>query len=330
MYQLAFIYGDTLIYWHAIILALSILTGIVFFLAAYQRRFGELSGAAVACPIAIVLSLLLARLAHWYFRPDSYDGLLSAMTDLFSTGYALLGIFAGCMLTGCLLALLQVVPSLPGMLDCLSLGGCAAIALGRLSNFFTPDDRGEILESIRSLPIVWPVTNATSGQLEYRLATFLFQSIAAGCIFAALLWLFHANEKRKCRRDGDIALLFLLLHCTVQVVLESTRYDCLRLRSNGFISIVQVLSAIALAAICVDFSVRLLKKGSRMMPLVLGWLLTAGSLGCAGYMEYYVQRHGDKAVFCYSIMSACMAVIAAVGIAMFHAARETDKQEVAS
>ena len=32
-------------------------------------------------------------------------------------------------------------------------------------------------------------------------------------------------------------------------------------------------------------------------------------MGCAGFMEYYVQRRGNEAVFAYSVMSGCLAGI---------------------
>jgi len=34
--------------------------------------------------------------------------------------------------------------------------------------------------------------------------------------------------------------------------------------------------------------------------------LIGACVGGAGFMEYYVQRHGDQAVFAYTVMSACL------------------------
>lgn len=47
---------------------------------------------------------------------------------------------------------------------------------------------------------------------------------------------------------------------------------------------------------------------------VLVWLVIAACIGGAGFMEYYVQRHGDLAAFSYSIMSACL--LAAAGLVL--------------
>lgn len=322
MYKIAWIYGNTLIYWHSIILSMALLTGVLFFLASYSRRTGRFSGAAVACPIAVILSLLLARLVHWYFRPDSYQSLAAAMTDLFSSGFAPMGAFAGCLLTAVLLRLLGLENNLPAMLDCMSIGGCAAIALGRLSCFFTPDDRGEILDGITSLPLAYPVTNPTSGDAEYRLAVFLLQATAAGILFCILGILFRRNLKKRRLRDGNLTLIFLLVHCASQVVLESTRYDALRLRSNGFISAVQVVSAATLVIVILLFSIQKIRLTGFGASLPVLWLLAAGCLVGGGYMEYYVQRHGDEALFGYTVMSLCMAGIVLVGFLLCRKANQ--------
>ena len=88
--------------------------------------------------------------------------------------------------------------------------------------------------------------------------------------------------------------------------MDSTRYDSLVFRSNGFVSIVQVLGALGLALAVVFFSVRMVKaRGFRFWQVLL-WLLIAGAIGGAGFMEYYVQRHGNEAVFAYSVMTACL------------------------
>ncbi len=117
--------------------------------------------------------------------------------------------------------------------------------------FFTESDRGQIMAQFTGLPWAYPVANA-SGQLEYRFATFLFQAAVAACIGIFLAVIFF----RRRYRSGDITLLFLLFYCASQVILDSTRYDSLYLRSNGFVSMVQVLSAVTLAVVLTVLSIR--------------------------------------------------------------------------
>lgn len=309
MDRIAFIMGDTFVYWSSVVLTMAAATAICFFLAFYLGKSGNGVGAAVMVPLAMVASLALARLVHWYSRSDSYAGFEAAMTNYASGGYALVGVFAGCLLAAVLLRMLYIVRNLPELLDCVCLAGSAGIAVGRLACFFNASDRGQIMASLRELPWVYPVTNAVSGAVEYRLATFVLQAMATGTIFVILTLIFLIGHGRKKLKDGDVTLLFLLLYGAAQAVLDSTRYDSLFLRSNGFVSIVQILSAAAIVLAAVIFSVRMVKQRRLRAWQFLLWLGMAAGLGCAGYMEYYVQRHGNQAAFAYSIMSAALGVV---------------------
>jgi len=155
------------------------------------------------------------------------------------------------------------------------------------------------------------------------LATFMLQSIVAGVLFAVLL-VFYLRKRKHALKDGDTALLFLMVYGCSQVLLDSTRYDSLFMRSNGFISIVQILGAVSLVLAIVIFSVRLVKARGFKAWYILIWVLLAGCIGGAGYMEYYVQRHGNLALFCYSVMGACLtgAVILTCVVRVLAVARE--------
>lgn len=314
MERIAFIFGSTFIYWNSVVLTLAAGTAICIFLAFYLPE-GQGNAAAVAVPMALVLSLFFGRLIHWYFRPDSYTGFLKAVTDYTSGGYALPGCFAACGLTAGILRLLRLEREPLRLLDAMSLGGCAGIAVGRLACFFSPADRGQLLQNLRTLPFAYPVNNVVTGAPEYRLATFVIQAMATALIFGGLT-AFTLSVRR---RRGDAALLFLLLYGLSQAVLDSTRYDSLFLRSNGFVRVTQLLSAAALTAVSAVFSVRMGKtRGFRWWYVPL-WLLMLALLGGAGYMEYYVQRHGDRALFAYASMTACLGTFAALSLLTYRA-----------
>lgn len=331
MSGIAYVSGQGMLYWSSLIMAASVLVGIILFWAASLRNEEKLLGTAIACPLAILLSLLLGRLLHWYFLSDSYNGLADAMTRFSGRGYALSGAFLGCFLTAALLRLVRIIRNMPVMLDCMSIGGAAAIALGRLSCFFTSQDRGEILESVRTLPWAYPVTNAVTGLPEYRLATFLFQAVITGVIALGLILLYWLGRDRKKYRDGDVTLLFLLSNCAAQIVLDSTRYDALRLRINGFISAVQVFGAITMAVVMGILILRLWKQKGKLLPCILGAVVTLLGLGGAGYLEYHVQRHGDQALGSYLAMAGCTTAILVAGILLWRmtsgAAQRKEKQK---
>ena len=307
MERIAFIIDGTYIYWSSIILVLAVAAAAAFFGAMYLFKGGKVFAAAVTVPVAMVSSIILGRLVHWYCRSDAYESLAMAMTDYSQGGFALMGVFFGCILTGFVLRILRVEQNLPRMFDCMALGGGLGIAVGRLASLFNASDRGTIVPDTVGFPFAYPVTNEVSGLVENRLATFMIQSMAVGAIVAVLL--VYLVVKTLCRKkipDGDICLLFLLCYGASQIVCDSTRYDSLFLRSNGFVSVVQILGLGAVLIPVFVFSYRMVRARGLKWYNFLLWLGLGGLMGLGGYMEYYVQRHGNEAVLAYSVMSTAL------------------------
>ena len=315
MDRIAFIIQDTFIYWSFIILVFGALTAVFTFLAIYLRKSGNGIGAALAIPLAVVLSLVLSRLVHWYCRSDAYESFAVAMTNYSKGGYAMTGIFAGCMLAALLLRLMGVVKNLPRMLDAMALAAGAGIPVGRLSFLFNNSDRGALLENLKTLPLAYPVVNPVSGLVEYRLATFMLQAVVTASIFVGLL-IFYQLPRKKKLRDGDTCMLFLAFYGTSQIVFDSTRYDSLYLRSNGFVSAVQILGLALLLFAVVIFSIRMVQARGWHYGFLGFWIGMLVLLGGAGFMEYYVQRHGDEALFAYTVMSICLILVLVLLVAI--------------
>lgn len=312
MDKIAFIVGDSVFYWPSVLLTLGAACAICLFLGFYLYRGGSWQGAVGAVPMALLLSLVLGRLIHWYGRADCYGSLGAALTSP-SGNYALLGAFLGCGLTAAILRAAGLCYDLGEMLDAMSAAGAGGIAVGRLAYFYSASDRGYLTRKLAC-----PVVNPVSGAVEYRLATFLIQALVTAAIFGILIPFFFSRK----RKNGDAALLFLLLYGAEQTVLDSTRYDSLFLRSNGFISLVQLLSAASAAAVCVVLAVRLVRRRGFRGWYPLLWTVMAALLGGAGYMEYYVQRHGNLTALCYSAMSGCMVCLCALAVAQYGLANE--------
>lgn len=316
MERIAFVFGSSFVYWSSVVITLAAAGAICLFLALYLKKSENTLAASAVVPLSAILSLIAARMLHWYCFAESYESFLAAMTHFRSGGFALLGVFAGCVAAAAITRGMKLHRNLPQMLDCMCLSGCAGIAVGRLASFFNASDRGQIVEFLRSMPWVYPVVNSVSGITEYRLATFLLQAMVAGALFLGLtVYLFLGKAEK--RKDGDITLLFLLCYSAAEVILDSTRYDSMYFRSNGFVSIIQVISTVALVLTIALFSLRLVKaRGFRGWYIAL-WVGILALMGCAGYMEYYVQRHGNEAVFAYSIMGSCLCGIVLLALALF-------------
>ena len=305
MDQIAFFFREHYIYWSSVLLLVAVGVAVFLFLSLYLGRSGKISAAFSVVPLAAALSCIFARLIHWYCFAESYTSFAAAVSDYSQGGFALVGAFAGCVMAVGILALVKVVTDPLRMLDCMCLAGGVGIAIGRLASFFNTADRGQILEGIQTLPLASAVINVVSKATEYRLATFMLQAIITALVAVALIG-FYLSVRGKKWKDGEASLIFLLCYCIAQVILDSTRYDSMYFRSNGFVSVVQVLGAVAVVSITVLFSVRLVKaRGMHIVYIVL-WTLMAGLLGAAGYMEYYVQRHGNQAAQAYGIMATAL------------------------
>lgn len=306
MEHIAVIIGSVNIYWSSVVLTMACGAAVCMFLGLYLSGEGNIFAAAIFVPSATALSLVFARLVHWYCRSDSYSGLKSAMDLSAPGGFALMGVFAGCLIAACILRLVRLADNLPELLDCASAAGAFGIALGRLASFFNTSDRGMIFAEDPGSFWVRAVGNPVSGETEYRLATFLLQSGAAAVIFLVLLLFLLTERQRKNRKHGDAALLFLLCYGASQVILDSTRYDSLYFRSNGFVSVVQVMGAVAIAVPILIFSVRMVRSRGFQGWQVILWSMTAACFVLAGYMEYYVQRRSNETAFAYSMMGCAL------------------------
>lgn len=325
MEKIAFIIGHTYIYWSNIILALAWMGAVCLFLALYLRKEKRWPAALVCIPLAMVLSWVLSRMTYWYFRPDSYESIQAALDWNGPGGSALMGVFAGCFLAAVLLRVFRREKDLPDLLDCMSIALCFGTGLGRLASFFNTSARGMTVSTAVGYPWAVPTVNPVSGAVEHRLAVFLLQSMAAAAICLVLLVFYRSGKQRR----GDTSWLFLLLYGASQVVLDSIRYDSLYLRSNGFVSAVQVLGAVGIVAAAAVFGVRMVRAGGWKKWHILLWLGQAGCLGLAGYMEYHVQRHGNEALFAYSVMGGALAGFLILTVASRHMALREEKQHQA-
>lgn len=327
MEKIAFISGGTFIYWSSIILTLAALTAIAIFAAVYIGKSGDVLGLCITVPVAMVASLVLSRLIHWYCRSDAYESMHTALTDYSKGGYALMGVFIACIVVAAVLRLVRVVKSLSQMYDSMAIGGGIGIAVGRLASLFNASDRGMALPDSVGFPFAFPVTNTVSGVVENRLATFMIQAGVVSVIVVLLLaYMLVSKIARRKIADGDIGLMFLLAYGASQIICDSTRYDSLFLRSNGFISVVQILGLVALVVPIIVFSVRMVRNMGIKWFHFVSWLVILGMMGLAGYMEYYVQRHGNEAMFAYSLMAFGLVVIVLVSLIIRalgnHAARK--------
>ncbi len=148
---------------------------------------------------------------------------------------------------------------------------------------------------------------ASSGAAEYRFATFFVEFLLLAVMFFLALRFFFKRRRKPMKagqkRDGNTALYAMLLVAAVEMILDSTRYDSSFFPFNGFISVGQIGAAVCVLSALVTWSVRSVRANGRTTfhwAVWIGWFL---ALAVSGVSEYFVQRHGDWYLGCYTVMA---------------------------
>ncbi len=323
MNKIAYIFDGFVINWSTIIIVLAVVAAVLVCFALAVRKPGYATPLAVMLPIAMVLGCVFARVIHWYCRTDQYASFAQAFTDFSVGGFSIIGLVVGVLLAALMVWAIGLAPSIGTLLDILAPGAAIGIALGRLSFLFNYSDRGKVFienEANRRLPIGSAVVNVSSGATEWRFATFFVQSLVAAVIFLAVLALFFVFTRFVLKNGkssaGMVFFVFMIIYFSTEILLDSTRYDALFLRSNGFVSLMQIFSAVIIVFSFAYLSFRSVQfNGLKFWHFIL-WVLYLGSLGLAGYMEYYVQRHGNLYMLSYSLMGTGLVISMACAMVM--------------
>lgn len=318
--------GSTVIYWSSIVICLAAAAWFMLSFSLYTANGGRAAAMWVFLPIAIVLSVLFSRFIHWYCHTMQYESLISAMTDYSSGGYCLPGVMAGVGLAAFITGKLRFADSTAQLFDALAPGAALGFALIRLSALFNSSCRAKIVienPALQKLPIGSGISTITGG-VEYRFATFFVGFILLIVMCFAFVAFYHKTQKGGVKaglRHGHVAMLFMVFYSSMEFVLDSTRYDSSFLRSNGFVSLMQILCAVFFVGVLVYYSINSVKaNGLKPWHFVL-WVLFLAATGITGYFEYLVQRHGDWYIKCYSVMSCSSLVLSIVPSILYRSIR---------
>ncbi len=309
MNEAAFYMTTQNISYTAIIVAVGVLAAVICaaLTAAAVRR--SVPAVMVCAGLSMVLAPLCSRALYWYCAPEQFDGIKSMFANMNMGGYCLPGAMIGVLLAAVITNVLKVGDGLLSTLDCIAPGAALGIGIGRLSGFFSNDDKGNYVftdSAQQKLPMSVPVVDEVTGAVQWRFASFLWEAIAGFVIFAVLLAIaaYCTATDRKLNR-GTLFMAFLSLFGAAQAALESTRYDALHMRSNGFISMMQMVALIMLLVPPVYYTVKLFREKradrSFIPPVVFRWVAVLAMLAGAGVAEYYIQRKGSIALMIYPV-----------------------------
>lgn len=313
MSEIAFFLGNTVIRYDAALIALAALVCLFTSLALYTRQGGRAAVLCLLTPVMWALSFVLCRSVYWACHPEQFASLPAALADRRVWGYCLCGIPLGFGLTALLGRAVALEKRTRLLLDSLAPGLSLGLSLVRLSAAFNGGVRGKVAvtaPALQRLPFAFPDAGG-----EYRFAAFFVEALLF-CLFAGILLAVFLRRYRQDRQSGEVFFLFLLLYSLTELVIDSTRSDAAYFTFNAFISVAQILSAVTVLALLIVYRMRARRTENPGKSRWVIWGLYLLGLIGAGVCEYMVQRHGNRQLLCYSLMTlGCLVMLLGVRLA---------------
>ena len=329
--------GSTFLYWNGIIIAFGIAAGFLLMYSLYTAHSGPGSGLWIMLCTAMAIGVPAARLIHFYFNKEQYAGLVSALTDYSGGSFWLPAAVLALVPAAWVTHLLRFPYSAGELLDAAAPGAAFTIAMIRFSALFGNTCRSMIVvtsPALQTYPFADAVTDA-AGKKVYHFASFFIMALLMLLVMlAALIFYFrhHADKmSRPCSRSGNVARLFLVFYCAVELVLDSTRADSSFLNFGilqflnpyvSFVSLTQLFAAVAMLAVMIYYSrCSAAANGAKPLWFILLAIWILGLLG-TGVSEYLVQRYTNRFMLFYLTQSLSVLLMAVSTVVMYITCRE--------
>ena len=345
MNSTAFIIGNTVISWSTIIFVLAIFAWFFFAASLYTNKKAKKVAVWIFFPLGTFFAMLLSRIVYWYSHQPQFDGFWDAVKSTDLAAFSILGVIPGLVLAAAVIRLMKFIPNLPGFLDALSPATGLGCALLYLTCLFNNSCRGKnLLTDPRFTK--FPVGAVTMGDygVEYRSAIYLAGFALMLFITGITLIIYHYNKKSRGITACYFLLFFSAAEFIIDSARYDAGYFPFNgfvsiLQIFGAVAIMgvmvyfSVLTIRAAAKKAKELEMKEMAKkaaaaqkrgsGNRNRPiesleemenkhtgfpkvLILLWILELASFGATGYLEYLVQRHGDKATGLYALMSVSL------------------------
>lgn len=240
------------IYYYGVIMAIAICVGVLTADKIGVKFFGLKKETIIdLAPYLIIFGILGARL---YYCVMNYDFYLRFPTEIIAIRHGGISIH-GALLGG---AFGLWIFSWRHKISALKLAdACAAAlpiaqAIGRWGNFFNSEAFGLPTNLPWKLFVAPQYRPIPYQDVEYFHPTFLYESILNIFIFFVLYWILKSGKVKK---EGSIALIYLILYSIVRIFVESLRLDSVR-----YIYGIPVAIVVSLCIIIVALFVLLKRK----------------------------------------------------------------------
>ena len=238
------------IYFYGVILAIAITVGTFISDEIATKYFGFKKETIIdLAPYLIIFGIIGARL---YYCLLNYDFYLKFPTEILAIRHGGISIHGAILggLIGLIIFAKRRKLSILKLCDVSAIGLALAQSIGRWGNFFNSEAFGaptnlpwKLYIAPQYRPI--PYTNES-----YFHPTFLYESILDFILFLLLYFVVKNNKQRK---DGNIALLYLIIYSAIRIFVEHFRIDSVRFIWGYPVAIVVSVGIIILASILLLF-----------------------------------------------------------------------------
>lgn len=244
------VFGIEIAY-YGIIIGCGMFIGLLIALAEAKRTGQNQEDYLDFAIIAIIFSIIGARLYYVIFSWDVYNEDLLSIFNIREGGLAIYGGVITAIITTFVFARVKKLSALL-MLDTACLGLVAGQMIGRWGNFFNREAFGDYTDGILAMQV--PLNAARASDITTKMRehiveiggvdfiqvhpTFLYESL--WCLLVLVLLLAYRRRKAF---DGEIVLLYLFGYGIGRVWIEGLRTDQLKLPVTGW-PVSQVLAGI--------------------------------------------------------------------------------------
>lgn len=210
------------IYFYGVIMAMAIVAGTL--ISDYiGEKFYSLKKETIVdlAPYLIIFGILGARLYYCLLNFNFYLRFPTEIIAIRHGGISIHGAIIG-GLVGLIIIAHRKKLSIPKLCDVTAVGLPFAQAIGRWGNFFNSEAFGTPTNLPWKLYIAPQYRPIPYTNYNYFHPTFLYESILDLLIFGILLLII---KKTKNGKDGNIALLYLILYSIVRIFVENIRID---------------------------------------------------------------------------------------------------------
>lgn len=241
------------IYFYGVILALAIIVGT--FLADWVgAKYFQLKKESIIdlSPYLVILGIIGARLYYCLLNQDFYLRFPTEILAIRHGGISIHGAILGGLIGLLIFAKRHKISALK-LMDVSAVGLPLAQSIGRWGNFFNSEAFGAPTNLPWKLYIAPQYRPIPFTDNEYFHPTFLYESLLDFLIFIIL---FNIVRNKWLKKDGNIALIYLILYSIVRIFVESFRIDSVCYIHGIPVATVVSVGIIILASLALVYNIK--------------------------------------------------------------------------